>query len=487
MRAPVVCTPLRVEHAVLARPLRGVDVVRTGMGAVAAGPRPTLVAGVGGGLDPRCRPGDLVVASEVRGPDATVSSPSAPLLAAALRRLGLTVHLGPIVTSEDVVHGARRRELAGTGALAVDMESAGLAAAADGYPFAVVRAVVDTAADPLLRPATAARGVRALRALRAGAPALADWAGALGHREVLLAGPRSFCAGVERAIDTVERALDQHGAPLYVRRQIVHNTHVVTELQRRGAVFVTELDEVPRGARVVLAAHGVSPEVWQQARERGLTVVDATCPLVAKVHQEVRRYAEAGNTVFLIGHRDHEEVVGTAGEAPSVVQVVEDAAQAARVQALDPDHVAYVMQTTLALDEAEETTRVLRERFPSMSRPRSADICYASTNRQQAVREVAVQSELVLVLGSASSSNSQRLVEVARRAGTRAQLVEDAGAVDLRWLAGVRRIGLTAGASAPPHLVDDLVHALSGLGPVTVREHTVTEEDAHFALPKEVS
>lgn len=487
MRAPVVCTPLRVEHAALAHRLPGVDVVRTGMGAVAEGPRPTLVAGVGGGLDPRCRPGDLVVANEVRGPHATVPCPSAPLLAAALRRAGLTVHLGPIVASERVVHGARRRELAATGALAVDMESAGLAATAAGHPFAVVRAVVDTAEDPLLRPATVTRGVRALRALRAGAPAFADWTGALGHREVILAGPRSFCAGVERAIDTVTRALDQHGGPLYVRRQIVHNTHVVADLQRRGAVFVTELDEVPRGARVVLAAHGVSPEVWQQAHERELTVVDATCPLVAKVHHEVRRYAEAGNTVFLIGHRDHEEVVGTAGEAPAAVQVVEDAAQAARVQPTDPDRVAYVMQTTLALDEAEDTVRALRARFPAMSSPRSADICYASTNRQQAVREVAAASELVLVLGSASSSNSQRLAEVAERTGARAHLVEDAGAVDLRWLAGVRQVGLTAGASAPPHLVDDLVHALSGLGPVTVREHTVTTEDAHFALPKEVS
>jgi len=499
MREPMICTPLRIEYAAISGGLRGAHASRTGMGPARAarsvagttpGPRPILVAGVGGALTDQCLPGDLVVATEVRGPHTTVASPSAPLLAGALRRCGVdqggpSVHLGPITSTTRVTSGAARRALGATGALAVDMESAQLGAAADGGPFAALRAIVDTPQHPLLHPATAPRGVAALRSLRAAAPAMQQWVDAIGPREVLLAGPRSFCAGVDRAIDTVERALRQHGAPVYVRRQIVHNAHVVADLQRRGAVFVTELDEVPRGGRVVLAAHGVSPAVRAQARERKVSVIDATCPLVAKVHHEVRRYAALGNTVFLIGHAEHEEVVGTAGEAPGRVQVVADAEQAARVQPADPDRVAYVMQTTLALEEAEQTAGVLRERFPAMSAPRSDDICYATTNRQHAVGEVAALSELVLVLGSANSSNSRRLVEVAERQDCTAHLVEDACAVDLRWLAGVRRVGITAGASAPPHLVDELVHCLSGLGPLTVAEHTVTTEDVRFALPRD--
>jgi 4-hydroxy-3-methylbut-2-enyl diphosphate reductase len=272
-----------------------------------------------------------------------------------------------------------------------------------------------------------------------------------------------------------------------VRRQIVHNTHVVRDLEERGAVFVEEVDEVPPGAVLLLAAHGVTPSVRAAAAERALTVVDATCPLVSKVHGEVRRSARRGETVLLIGHREHEEVEGTVGEAPDGVVVVADVAEARAVAVPDPDRVSYAVQTTLAVDEVEEVAAVLRERFPSLRAPRRDDICYATTNRQRAVRALADGTDLVLVVGSANSSNSVRLVEVAERAGVPAHLVEDAGQVDLRWLAGTSRVGITAGASAPPHLVDDLVRCLSGLGPVTVREQHVTDEDVVFALPQEVS
>jgi 4-hydroxy-3-methylbut-2-en-1-yl diphosphate reductase len=498
--APVVCTPLRSEHAALRGAVDGARVVRTGRGPRRASAwarergceaAALLVAGVAGAVAPDVRPGDLVVAGEVvvLGADgaagARAACPSAPLLAGALRRRGLRVHLGPVATTARVTTGWARRGLAWTGALAVDTES-GLLVPAD-RPWAVVRAVVDGPGHPLLSPGTAARGVRALASLRAAAPALAEWAAAAGPREVVLAAPRSFCAGVSRAIDTVERALSRHGAPVYVRRQIVHNAHVVADLERRGAVFVEELDEVPPGAVVVLSAHGVAPAVRAEATARRLRVVDATCPLVAKVHAEVRRWSRDGGTVLLIGHAGHEEVVGTRGEAPAQVRVVGDVEEARTVAVPDPERVAYVMQTTLAVDEAERIAAVLRGRFPALRGPRSDDICYATTNRQQAVRAIAARTDLVLVVGSANSSNSRRLVEVAERAGAPARLVEDVGQVDLRELAGVRRIGLTAGASAPPHLVDEVVHALTGLGPVTVDEHTVTDEDVRFTLPQEVS
>jgi len=494
VRPAVICTPLRVERTALRG--TGARVVRTGMGkdrsaaavgALAAnGSVPLLVAGVGGGLAADLAAGDLVVATEVRGGDAPVESPSAPMLAAALRRLGLRVHTGPIVTTPTLNGKPKQRDE--PVALAVDMESAYLAPAATGRPFAAVRAIVDSPDRPLLRAGTPARGIAALRTLRRAAPALEQWVAATAvAREVLLASPRSFCAGVERAIDIVDRALDRYGPPVYVRRQIVHNAHVVRELQDRGAIFVTEVDEVPEGSLVVLAAHGVSPAVRDEAADRNLSVIDATCPLVTKVHAEVRRYAGRGDTVFLIGHRDHEEVEGTYGEAPANVIIVEDLEEARRVAPPDPDSVAYAMQTTLAVDEADEIAHVLRARFPSLAAPRKDDICYATTNRQSAVRAVAQKSDIVLVVGSTNSSNSKRLVEVAEREGTPAYLIDDAGEVDLRWLAGTSRIGLTAGASAPPSLVDGLIHALSGLGPVTVRETQVVEEDVHFTLPKEVS
>ena len=491
MRPTVVCAPLRTEWAALR--LGGLPARRTGMGprrsaarsgALAGGP--VLVAGVGGGLAAQVRPGDVVVADEVRGhPDGPVSVPSAPLLASALRRAGLTVHIGPVVSQPRVTYGAERERLAATGALAVDTETAWLAP--PGQPFAAVRSIVDTADSPLWSLGTVTRGVGALAALRRAAPALADWSAATGPREVLLANPRSFCAGVERAVDIVERALERYGAPVYVRRQIVHNAHVVRDLERRGVVFVTEADEVPAGRVLVLAAHGVAPSVRAEAAARDLLVVDATCPLVAKVHNEVRRYAGRGDTVLLIGHGDHEEVEGTVGEAPSRVLVVEDARAAASVAVEDPRRVAYTMQTTLAVDEAEEIASVLRERFPAIQSPRSDDICYATTNRQHAVRTIARGCDLLLVVGSANSSNSLRLVEVAQREGTRAVLVDDAGEVDLKLLAGASRVGITAGASAPPHLVDELVSCLTGLGPVTVHHNPAPPEDIHFTLPREVS
>jgi 4-hydroxy-3-methylbut-2-enyl diphosphate reductase len=473
--------------------------VRTGMGPVRSAasaaalaspdgePGPVLVAGVAGALTTGIEAGDVVVASEVRGPDAPIPVPSAPLLAGALRRLGLRVHVGPIVSSPHVVDGTARTTLAGTGALAVDMESAWLAAAASNGPFAAVRTIVDTPGRPLWGPGTPARGVAALRALRRAAPALEQWTAATGAREILLASPRSFCAGVERAIEIVERALERHGEPVYVRRQVVHNAHVVRDLTNRGAVFVNEVDEVPEGAVLVLAAHGVAPTVRRDAAARGLSVIDATCPLVTKVHNEVRRYAGRGDTVFLIGHHDHEEVEGTIGEAPQDIVVVEDAGQAAAVQPRDATRVSYAMQTTLAVDEAEEVAQVLRDRFPDLRGPGRDDICYATTNRQQALRGIAAGSDLVLVVGSTNSSNSLRLVEVAEREGVRAHLVDDAGDVDLAWLAGVRRIGITAGASAPPHLVDELVHCLAGLGPLTLSETRIVDEDIRFTLPREVT
>jgi len=491
VRPTVVCAPLRTEWAALR--LGGLPARRTGMGprrsaarsgALAGGP--VLVAGVGGGLAAQVRPGDVVVADEVRGhPDGPVSVPSAPLLASALRRAGLTVHIGPVVSQPRVTYGAERERLAATGALAVDTETAWLAP--PGQPFAAVRSIVDTADSPLWSLGTVTRGVGALAALRRAAPALADWSAATGPREVLLANPRSFCAGVERAVDIVERALERYGAPVYVRRQIVHNAHVVRDLERRGVVFVTEADEVPAGRVLVLAAHGVAPSVRAEAAARDLLVVDATCPLVAKVHNGVRRYAGRGDTVLLIGHGDHEEVEGTVGEAPSRVVVVEDARAAASVAVEDPRRVAYTMQTTLAVDEAEEIASVLRDRFPAIQSPRSDDICYATTNRQQAVRAIARGCDLLLVVGSTNSSNSLRLVEVAQREGTRAVLVDDVGEVDLKLLAGAGRVGITAGASAPPHLVDELVSCLTGLGPVTVHHSPAPPEDIHFTLPREVS
>ncbi|MEV6343034.1 4-hydroxy-3-methylbut-2-enyl diphosphate reductase [Actinoplanes sp. NPDC051851] len=301
-------------------------------------------------------------------------------------------------------------------------------------------------------------------------------------RTVVLAAPRSFCAGVERAIDMVRHVVRLRGAPVYVRKQIVHNAHVVADLEAEGAVFVDELDGVPDGATVVFSAHGVAPAVQAEAERRGLDVVDATCPLVAKVHAEARRFGARGDTVILIGHRGHEEVEGTLGHAPGI-RLVRDVAEAAAVTVDDPARVSYLTQTTLAVDETAGVVDTLRDRFPRLRGPDSEDICYASTNRQSAVAAIAAECDLILVVGSANSSNSQRLVEVARRLGTAAHLIEDASGIDPAWLRGAGTVGVTAGASAPPHLVDGVVAALAAAGPIDVREQTAEPETITFLVP----
>ena len=301
---------------------------------------------------------------------------------------------------------------------------------------------------------------------------------------VLLAAPRSFCAGVDRAIDIVERLLDQRGGPLYVRKQIVHNAHVVAGLEERGAVFVEELDDVPDGATVVFSAHGVSPAVREEAARRGLEAIDATCPLVTKVHTEAVRFARRGDTVVLIGHAGHEEVEGTLGEAPGRTVLVESAEDVDGLDVPDPERVSYLTQTTLAADETAEVIAALRRRFPALRGPGSDDICYATTNRQDAVTAIAAECDLLLVVGSANSSNSQRLVEVAHRQGTPGRLIEDGGSIAPEWLDGVRVVGLTAGASAPPYLVDGVLTALRQRGPVTVEERESSRETTRFALPQ---
>ncbi|MDQ3991374.1 MAG: 4-hydroxy-3-methylbut-2-enyl diphosphate reductase [Actinomycetota bacterium] len=302
-------------------------------------------------------------------------------------------------------------------------------------------------------------------------------------KTIVLAAPRGYCAGVERAVDTVERALLQHGPPVYVRKQIVHNLHVVRDLERRGAVFVEEETEVPEGATVVLSAHGVAPEVYDRSSERGLNVIDATCPLVTKVHVEARRFARDGYTILLIGHEGHEEVVGTSGEAPEHIRLVGDVEEARTVEVTDPERVAYLSQTTLSVDETAEIVDALRERFPAIAGPPSDDICYATQNRQDAVKDVAGRSDVLLVIGSRNSSNSNRLVEVSRAVGTPAYLIDDETEIDPAWLAEAERVGLTSGASAPEWLVDRVMSALRALGATEIEEVRVTEENIHFGFP----
>ena len=307
-----------------------------------------------------------------------------------------------------------------------------------------------------------------------------------GARTVLLASPRSFCAGVERAITVVEQLLEARGGPIYVRKQIVHNTHVVADLQARGAVFVDELDAVPEGATVVFSAHGVSPAVRVEAAERGLEAIDATCPLVTKVHTEARRFAARGDTVILIGHAGHEEIEGTLGEAPDQTVLVQTADEVAELEVADPTRVSYLTQTTLAVDETTEIVEALRARFPALRAPASDDICYATTNRQDALTAIAEESDLVLVVGSTNSSNSVRLVELAHRHGTPSYLIDDSRDIHPDWLDGVGVVGLTAGASAPPRLVEAVITALAEFGPVTVVERETTRETIHFTLPSTV-
>ena len=493
----LVVTALRTEYAALAGQVPGALVERCGMGMkrvqawvpriAALAPDAVVVAGVGGGVSPELRAGDVVVASEVRDDiGRTVLRAAAPLVA-ALRQQGLRVHIGPMVSTDHIVTGPERERLARTGALAVDMESSAVVRALPtrDLPVAVVRVIVDTAYTPLGRLRTVGAGAKALRVLRRIGPSLRVWADLAGPRSVVLAGPRSFCAGVDRAIDIVEQALRRYPRPVYVRRQIVHNAHVVADLQRQGAVFVDELDEVPDNTAVVFSAHGVAPAVRAAAKRRNLTVVDATCPLVAKVHTEARRFLARGDTVLLVGHDGHDETEGTLGEGD--IQLVRTPADAAGVHVDDPSRVSYLTQTTLAVDEVAQVVEVLRERFPLLSAPPTEDICYATTNRQHAVLAIADECDIVIVVGSQNSSNSKRLVEVAERAGTPAYLVDDASSIAPEWIMNARRIGLTAGASAPPHLVDEVIGTLRALGPVDVVEREVTREDIRFTLPKEVS
>ena len=513
----IVLAPTRVEAHVM-----GARTVVTGTGAASVADAvarllPALapgtavaVTGTAERLSAGLLPGQLVVATELwtagprTAPRLVRRLPSASLLADELRRDGHVVAEGPVVsTSEayDESPGAPpvpgtiaepacqrrgvRGELVHLGALVLDHDSAWAAALADrDRPLAVVRAVEDLAGPGAMSAVDARHAAASLAGVRG---PIERWARACRSRRVVLAAPRSFCAGVERAIEIVERALERHGAPVYVRRQIVHNIHVVGRLAAKGAVFVEELDEVPDGATVVLAAHGVAPDVRSEAAARhGFTVIDATCPLVAKVHHEARRYAARGYDIVLVGHDDHEEVIGTYGEAPDRIHVVATPRDVAELDLGEHAPVAYLTQTTLATDETAEIVDALRSRFPELVGPSADDICYATQNRQDAVRAIAGECDLLLVVGSANSSNTARLVEVARREGCRAELVEDAGQLRFSWLDGAATVGITAGASAPESLVADVVRALSALGPVDVDERRTASESVRFALPPQV-
>ncbi len=306
--------------------------------------------------------------------------------------------------------------------------------------------------------------------------------------ELELVAPRGYCAGVDRAIETVERVLLELGPPVYVRGEIVHNTHVVSTLRAKGAVFVDSESQVPRGETIVLSAHGVSPEVHRVCAERDLRVVDATCPLVSKVHAQVRRFAAKGATVFLVGHGEHDEVIGTRGEAPDAVVLVETVADAQTVEVADPENVALTTQTTLSVDDTAEIVDVLKRRFPALLGPKSSDICYATQNRQDAVREaVADGADLVLVVGSRNSSNSNRMVEVARDRGAEAHLLDNAAELDAAWLAGKTRVALTAGASAPEILVQQVAEAITAAGFSRGGEEIPSAEGVVFSLPREAS
>jgi 4-hydroxy-3-methylbut-2-en-1-yl diphosphate reductase len=495
----LVCAPLGMEARAVRRGLgNDADVRRTGYGPARAARRAAelrdgafktlAVGGVGGGVSADLRLGDVVVGTEVSriGSADSVRCASAQLLVGELRRSGLRATAGKIVTVDHLFRSGQREQLVSEGAVAVDMESALLLNGAAGRPAVVVRAISDTPHRPLLSPWAVPGGIAALRSLRLAAPALARWAAACAPRRVLLAGPRSFCAGVDRAIEIVERVLEQRGSPVYVRKQIVHNTHVVTDLERRGAIFVDELDEVPDGATVVFSAHGVSPTVRAEAARRGLDAIDATCPLVSKVHVEARRFAAEGYQVALIGHAGHEEVEGTLGEAPEAMTLIENVDDVARLRPDDPRKVAYLMQTTLSADEAGGIVEEILGRFPGARGPGSDDICYATTNRQLAVRQIAAGSDVVLVAGSVNSSNSRRLVETAQRAGTPAYLIDGPENIELDWLTEASTVGITAGASAPPAVVGQIIDALSGLGPVEVSERVVATESIRFGLPKEL-
>jgi 4-hydroxy-3-methylbut-2-en-1-yl diphosphate reductase len=303
---------------------------------------------------------------------------------------------------------------------------------------------------------------------------------------LVLAAPRGYCAGVDRAVQTVERALNIHGAPVYVRKEIVHNKHVVAQLRQRGAIFVEEHTEVPEGSVCVFSAHGVAPSVRSGAHERSLQTIDATCPLVTKVHREAVRFAREGYTIVLVGHDGHEEVEGTMGEAPERIVLVQSEEDVEELEVEDPERIAYITQTTLAVDETSSILARLRERFPSIVGPRTDDICYATTNRQAAVKQIASTCDLMLVIGSRNSSNSVRLVEVARDCGTEAHLIDNAGEVREEWLEGRQVVGISSGASAPEHLVGELVDFFRKRGVEDISEFDAVREDVRFMLPKQI-
>jgi 4-hydroxy-3-methylbut-2-enyl diphosphate reductase len=307
-----------------------------------------------------------------------------------------------------------------------------------------------------------------------------------GPKRVLLAAPRGYCAGVDRAVQTVERALDLYGAPVYVRKEIVHNKHVVEQLAERGAIFVEQETEVPAGEMVVFSAHGVAPAVHDNAASRHLRTIDATCPLVTKVHVEARRFAAQGYTIVMIGHEGHEEVEGTTGEAPESIVLVQTVAEVGTLRVVDPERVAFITQTTLSVDETAEIIAALRARFPAIISSKSDDICYATTNRQIAVKQLASECELVLVIGSTNSSNSNRLVEVAREHGAASHLIDNHEQVKEEWLRGVQTVGITSGASAPEELVAQLVSHFRDLGASEISELRTVHEDVRFMLPKEI-
>jgi len=305
-------------------------------------------------------------------------------------------------------------------------------------------------------------------------------------KKVILASPRGFCAGVVRAIDIVNLALEKYSKPLYVRREIVHNPYVVEELRRKGAIFVDELQEVPAGKTVVFSAHGVSPEVWREAAAKKLNIIDATCPLVTKVHMEALRFARKDYTIVLIGHRGHDEVIGTMGEAPEHIRLVTSVAEIDELEVENPEKVVYLTQTTLSLDDTREIVHALRRKFPALQAPPSEDICYATQNRQEAVRHLAERAELILVVGAANSSNSNRLVEEARKYGARSYLINDVRAIAPQWLEDVTTVGVTSGASAPEILVTQVVNFFGEAG-ASVEEFSVREENVQFALPVQLT
>ncbi len=309
----------------------------------------------------------------------------------------------------------------------------------------------------------------------------------VGHKKVLLASPRGYCAGVDRAVIAVEKALDHYGSPIYVRKQIVHNIHVVTNLEKRGAIFVDEVDEVPPGSILVFSAHGVSPAVVKAAEERNLQTIDATCPLVTKVHREVQRFAAENYDILLVGHEGHEEVEGTAGEAPDSVQIVDEDESINSVKIKDPNKIIWLSQTTLSVDEAMETVKKLRTKFPTLQNPPSDDICYATQNRQVAIKKVGAVSDLVIVVGSANSSNTVRLVEVALLAGAKAAYrVDYASEIDDSWFEGAESVGVSSGASVPEELVEEVLTYLAVRGYGDVETIQTAEEDIQFSLPKEL-